>query len=289
MHARDLVELAALVAVHAPVLVRSAAAIAPSSVEQYWTASKCRLDRWSRSLKGWTLRAAGSGAGPRPRDSRRIGGIVAEILTGEVLTRVWTAAASAHDRHHHTDLIGPAARSVLVGHLEARHRVLTALVSGWGLDPEEAMRLNEVRCRAERWSDVLLACFVPFHDVREFAVDFSRAQDFAEDLAYQSRQRGGPQVWPILLGSLRAAFRDGLGAVSPNADLNAKIAAGLLGCFPAELFDATGFLQSLWLARIGRITADTQGMIDELLAPRQAGGPLASGVAAKRRWSHRGY
>ncbi len=272
MHARDLVELAALVAAHAPMLARGAAAITPSRVEQYWTASKCRLDRWSRSLKGWTVRAGASGAGPGPGDSRRIAGLVEEILSGEVLTRVWAAAAAAHDRHHHTDLIGPAARSVLVGHLEARHRVLAALVSGRGLDGEAADGLNDVRCRAERWSDVLLACFVPFYDVREFAIDFSRAQDFADDLAYQSRQRGGRQVWPLLLGSLRAAFRDGLGAASPNADLNATIAIGLLGCLPADLFDAAGSLQSLWLARISRITADTQGMIDELLKPGCGGG-----------------
>jgi hypothetical protein len=270
MHARDLVELAALVAVHAPVLARGPAAIAPSSVEQYWTASKCRLDRWCRSLKGWTVRAGASGAGPP--DSRRIAGLVEEILSGEVLTRVWAAAAAAHDRHHGADLIGPAARSILVGHLEARHRVLTALVSGRGLDPEEAIRLDEVRRRAERWSDVLLASFVPFCDVCELAIDFGRAQDFADDFAYQSRQRGGRQVWPLLLASLRAAFPERLGAASPNADLNAGIAAGLLGCFPADLFDATGFLESLWLARISRITADTQGMIDELLKPRSGGG-----------------
>ena len=270
MHARELVELAALVAVHAPMLIRSAAAIAQSSVEQYWTASKCRLDRWSRSLKGWTHQAAESGAEPPPSGPTQFRGTVEEILTGEVLTRVWTAAACAYDRHHNTDLIGPVARSVLIGHMEGRHRVLKVLVSGSGLDTDDAIRLNHVRCRAERWTDVLLAYFVPFHDIREFAIDLERAQDFAEDLAHQSRERGGRHVWPILLGSLRAAFRHGLGPVSPNADLNAKIAAGLLGCFPAELFDATGFLQSLWLARISRITADTQGMIDELLAPHRS-------------------
>src|SRR5262249_36380829 len=54
MHARDLAELAALVAVHAPVIVQGAGRVPHSSSEQYWAASKCRLDRWGRLLRQLT-------------------------------------------------------------------------------------------------------------------------------------------------------------------------------------------------------------------------------------------
>ena len=50
-----------------------------------------------------------------------------------------------------------------------------------------------------------------------------------------------------------------------NADLNEKIAAGILSCFPAETFDATDFVSSLWMDRLMNTTADAQGLIDELL------------------------
>ena len=64
---------------------------------------------------------------------------------------------------------------------------------------------------------------------------------------------------------------------SPNAELNARIAASILACFPAELFDSTGLLRSLWLMRLTNVAEDTQGMIDELFKserPAQTEGRL---------------
>lgn len=265
MHASELIELAALVAVHAPALVRSRAAIQQRSHEQYWTASKCRLDRWMRGLKHFSIQVAGKPPSHAPEDSP-LRGLVEEILTGEVLTRVWTAAMCAYDRQRGTNEAEPIARSVMIGHMEARHRVLTLLAQGAGLAVEEAFKLNQLRSRTERWTDLLIAYLAAFHDIREFALDPQRAGDFAEDLAYQSRQKGGHLVWPLVLGSLRAAFHS-LAPSSPNPDLNTAIAAAILASLPAELFDATGLVQSLWLLRISHAAQDTQGLLEELLAP----------------------
>ena len=72
--------------------------------------------------------------------------------------------------------------------------------------------------------------------------------------------RRGRFAWPLVSASLQAAFRQVLGAASPNADLNARIAASVLACFPAELFDGLGLFRSLWIERL--MTAARQGMID---------------------------
>ena len=80
-----------------------------------------------------------------------------------------------------------------------------------------------------------------------------------------------------MLSSLRAAFRQGLTAESPNGDLNARIAAAILSCFPPELFDSTGQFRSLWLLRLANATADAQGMIAELLSPEPASLPPGDG------------
>ena len=71
------------------------------------------------------------------------------------------------------------------------------------------------------------------------------------------------------MASLRTAFQRELGAVSPNGDLNAAIASGILACFPSELFDSTGLFRSLWLMRITSAAEDAQVMIEELLAPER--------------------
>ncbi len=266
MHARELVELAAIVSAHGPVLVRGTHRLSATAVQQYWTASKCRLDRWGQSLKQLARDAAEPDL-PRRRDPwPLVYGAIEEVLTGEVLTRVWTAVLCAYDRHRGTHDAEAVARSVLIGHMEARHRVLTLLVRGPGIDAEAAVKLNHLRRRTERWTDLLVGYLSGLHDVSEFAVDPVRAKDFAEDLQYQSNLPGGRHAWPLVLASLRMAFRSGLRAESPNADLNARIASSILSCFQPELFDSTGLFRSLWLVRLSNVTNDAQGMIEELLA-----------------------
>lgn len=267
MHARELIELAALISAHGPVLLQSDEPIPARGIEQYWTNSKVRLDRWTRSLKEFTRQAADS-----PRCERQwleVRGVLEEILTGEILTRVWTAMLCVYDRTRGTDEVEPVARSIMLGHVEARHRALTLLARGTSIEDKTAVILNRIRRRSERWTDLLVGRIDGLEDVSEFAVDPKRAQDFAEDMP---GRRGGPPKtlgWSLVLASLRTAFQRELGAVSPNSDLNAGIAASILACFPSDLFDSTGLFRSLWLMRITSAAEDAQGMIEELLAAEQ--------------------
>ncbi len=280
MHARELVELAAAVAAHGPVLVRQPRQLSTAGIEQYWTASKCRLDSWSRSLKQFTTSADSTGARRRPA----VRGVIEEIITGEVLARVWTAVMCAFDRRHGTESAGPVARSVFVGHLEARNRVLTLLVHRPGIKAEAAMKLDRLRRRTERWSDLLIGYLTGLDDVVEFAVEPARARDFAEDLHYRAEkgvryilperpegcfaQNVPDPFFPMVMASLRASFRKGLSPRSPNANLNRQIATAILSCFNGELFDSTDMFHSLWLTRLTNTADDVQGMVDELLEAR---------------------
>lgn len=269
MHVRELIELAGLVTAHGPVLIQCDETIPADGIEQYWTSSKVRLDRWSRSLKAFSQQANADGTKNLGRkilwsDTR---GVLEEILAGEILTRVWTAVLCAYDRRRGTDVVEPVARSVLIGHIEARHRVLTILVHSRGIEAEAGVELNHLRRHAERWSDMLIGRFDGVYGVDEFAIDPQRAEDFAED---QSAWRESPQnrlAWPLALASLRASFQHGLSDVSPNADLNARIAGGILACFPPDLFLSSGVFRSLWMLRLATAAEDVQGMIDELLEP----------------------
>jgi len=269
MHAHELIELAALIAAHGPVLVRTPGRIPDAGIEDYWIASKSRLDRWGRALKQISSDDPGVAGRPTTLERPESRGVLEEIITGDVLTRVWTAVMYAYDRLRGTDQAEPIARSVLVGHLEARYRVMTLLTRGPGIDVEQAVRLNRLRRRTERWTDLLIGYLTGVDDVGQFAVEPDRARDFAEDLRHRSRLSGGRFVWPLVFASLRTAFGQGLVPESPNGDLNARIAASVLACLQPELFDATGLVRSAWLMRMSNVTADAQGMIDELVASDQ--------------------
>ncbi len=240
-------------------------------MQQYWTASKCRLDRWARSLKGIALDAAGVDAGAAREQWPLVRGTLEEILTGEMLTRVWTAVLCLYQRKHGGNEFESLARSVLIGHMEARHRVLILLVRGPGIDAEGAVKLNRLRRRTEHWTDLLVGHLARYGDVAELAVAPDRAIEFSRDLEFQTDQKGGRQAWPLLQASLRAAFQRGLARVSPNEDLNAQIASAILASFPADLFDSTGLFRSLWLHRMSNVTSDVEGMIESLVGSEPAG------------------
>ncbi|MFZ1936949.1 MAG: hypothetical protein WCB27_22630 [Thermoguttaceae bacterium] len=264
MHARELIELAALVSAQGPVLVRSDHRIPAGGIERYWTTSKIRIDRWARSLKDLALQAD---ARQRERKWPETRGVLEEILTGEILTRVWAAVLCAYDRSRGSDEAEPVARSVMIGHSEARHRVLKLVSHVTGIDARWAVRLNRLRRHAERWTDLLVGRLADIQAVGEFAVDAKRAMDFAEDAPSRQGFEASRLAWPLLLAALRKAFQRELGPISPNADLNAGIAASVLSCFPSEPLDSSGLFRSLWLLRITSVAEEATRMIEALLAP----------------------
>ncbi|HEV3417777.1 MAG TPA: hypothetical protein VG056_13210, partial [Pirellulales bacterium] len=151
MQASDLVELAALISAETPGLLGRGGRLCAAGIDAYWTASKCRLDRWSRRLKD-----ANDSDGPENGKSaalaRSCSATCAEILTSEILTRVWTAAASASDEIARTSDLEPIAQSILFGHQEARQRVLNLIGAGLDREASAAARLDKLRRVSERWT-----------------------------------------------------------------------------------------------------------------------------------------
>ncbi len=256
MDAGRLVELASIVAAQGPALVHHCRRLSPQGVTRYWIASRCRQDRWLRMLKVADAGRSESGV------------VLEEIITGEMLTRTWAAVTFAHDRYHQVEEIGPITRSVLVGHVEVRHRALRLLVRWPEPEGTEAVRLNRLRRQTERWTDLLLGYLLGLDDVAEFAFDPQRARDFAEDLSYRNQWQTCGQAWTLVQGSLRETFGRDPDRATPNADLNTAIATGVMACFPAELCEPSSMFGSLWLLRMAHLAEDTQHLIAEALNPK---------------------
>jgi hypothetical protein len=264
MHVRELAELAALTAIHARSIVQHAGGVPHATSEQYWAASKCRLDRWFRILK-----ALGTAAEQPPLPAAlawsRVRPVLEEILASELLTRIWTATAAAYDEARGDQDLEPVARNIYSGHLDARRRLLALLSDGRALDRVQIQSLDQLRRRVERWGDMLLAHLADLTDIKDFAFEPDRASDFADDLDREAAQSQRHFTCQLVLSSLRASFATGLAERSPNNDLNRKIGGAILSAMREELGDSTGLVKSLWLERISRTASDTETMIDELL------------------------
>lgn len=268
MNIGELLELAAVVTARAPRLIQAAQELPTEPLERYWSASKCRNERWAQSLKRLAT-PCGETAGQSATDG--LGECVAilqEILSSEVLTRVWAAVLTAHDRRRRTADAEPVARNVLAGHLEARHRALTLLVRRNTRQPDE---LNRLRRQSERWNDMLIGHLLLTDDVAEFAFDADLAREFADDFSGQAAWREKGVAWTVVAASLRGGFRGEVGSVCCNADLNAEIGAAILCTFGHDLLDSFELPPSLWAARVFQTTETAQSMIEKMFAAERSG------------------
>lgn len=254
MHARDLVEVAVMVVTRAETFFTEVAHLSdPANLwSRYWTVSRCRLDRWQRKLPlNAELQALPSRSAAE------------EILTSEILTRVWTALL-CFPQHGDLSEREPIARNIYLAHQEARNRVLKLLTHPELLSTSDAIALNRLRRRCERWTDLLLAYLSQHGEVEEFAFDTDRMHDFAEDLRDDGVFDNQGESWLLLLASLRSAFQQGYTSSPRNADLNKQLATLIMKCLPAKSIEHSGFSEELCHLRIEHMTSQTESLIAEL-------------------------
>src|SRR5258706_10574885 len=120
MHVRDLVELAARIAVDESSTEQSITNTASGrNLQTSWSAARCRTDRWLS-----TIRRQGEQILRGEQTSREAWTafvpLFQEILASELLTRIAAAAAAAHDLRRKEAELEPVARSVFTAHLEVR-------------------------------------------------------------------------------------------------------------------------------------------------------------------------
>lgn len=265
MRCYELIELSAVIAVNAGAFIQGQARLPDSSISEYWSVSRSRFDRWARCLKkDWeALRSDPRQTSLAWRHTRPV---LEEILTGEILTRVWTAVACTHDRRGGATYVSPVVRSVFLGHLEARNQALKFMLLAQDRDPQAILAVNRLRHRCERWTDMLLAYLPPGRDVAKVAFDKRRVRDFAVGAHGQFQRPSAELAWQLLCLALQSCFGRSLSPTGPNDDLNARIGSSVVACFRPERFDDAGVFDSLWMERLEYTTADAESLIEELLA-----------------------
>lgn len=251
MHSHDLAQLAALAAVHGEQLIAADAATMDHTLSVYWKASRCRVDRWCRTL-----------ALIAKHPERAVWtdyeiGVIEEILVSDLITRIVVAVALAHDQRLAANESAPVARNIFNSHIDIRRRAIAIAIAPHR-DADQADDFLALRRQCERWADLLLAYLTPHVDVEEFAFDPARVGDFAFD-AREHLRCGTSSDMAVTM--IVAGLRSSLGPIKSgrtlNADLNQEIATALVSCFEPTFFDAHGHLQSSWLERLRRVPDET--------------------------------
>lgn len=260
MHASQLAELGSWIAAHSGGFVYGHKAQTLDASNEYWTASKCRLQRWITALKMFEKDIANPSNDHDPWPALEV--IVQEILLSEFLTRIWAATVHFHDEYQGTDELQGLANSTFVSHIEARNRAVRLLLAGQGSNEAVFDRFNALRRKMERWTDLFLSQIPNLEVARKFAFDANRVADFyaenpdKQDQASLRRQQ-------ILMASFKAEMT-GIKEFAANPVFNRQIAAGLLACFRSDRFDSTGLPKSARMMWLEKAQDDTQALVDEL-------------------------
>ena len=275
MHACRLAELGSWVAINSGTLIYGNEGQPLLVASSYWVASKNRIQRWITAIKMFEKDIKQQQPNHDPWAALEI--VIQEVIQAELLTRVWSAAVLSHDWYRRSDELHGLAHSIHLSHTEVKNRALRLMLDSNNENVEAVQRLNSLRLRIERWTDVFLGQ-LPFRDIAtQFAFDKKRVIEFhgeqretlGEELA--TRQRVFQASFASDLGRNQAKY-------SANPGLNQDIAAGVLACFPTDRFDSLGLPKSIKLAWIEKAHHDTQMLVDHLIEFEQAAETGASRI-----------
>jgi hypothetical protein len=229
MQSRDLIDLAVFVATYGPELIRRGWKLPPQSLAEYWAVSQCRLDQWQQLLK----RLSASPGSGKSAEAHTMRGLCEEILTAEMLTRVWCCVLTACDTGTGVCEGKPVAAGVMTGQIEATSSLLKAISSAASGTRKASMpKIDRLRELIEHWTDMLVGALGETCDISGFAHDPKRAGQFALDFGLAEIR---PLEWSLMIQSMRRALYPRLQAATDNAELNGRLLDGVLASFPDDL------------------------------------------------------
>lgn len=229
MHARRHVELASWLTINAEAIVQCEF----GDAADFWTAAKCRMDRWHQTLKMFQNDL--NKDDPNHSPWHAIAAVVEEVIISEMLTRVLAALLSEHDARNGTERFFAISQSVLLGHLEARNRALKLLVDADDSHLAITGQLNRLRRVVERWTDMLLSQLPRPVNASHFAFDHDRVMDFADDRLPPEKDHPVNRTSVLEISMLKDIYSL-TGKYSANPDLNRYIATGIIATIVTDRF-----------------------------------------------------
>jgi hypothetical protein len=261
MHARQQSEIAAWLALNSAAIIHGSQKVDGLVAASYWTNSKSRLTRWNEALKTFDhdIRNPDESHNPWPA----IEVIVEEIVTSEMLTRIWSAVMLSLDATNGRNDLSGLAHSVFLGHMEARNRTLRLLLAGRAANERLFDRINQLRRSVEKWTDLFLS-WIPNQAVsRKFAFDVTRFDDYVGEHDFYTDEQLLARH-QVLIRSMNTMLVTQTSQWSANPELNRRIVDGILACMHRDTFDSAGLPKSLSQIWLERAHNDTQILIGQL-------------------------
>lgn len=249
---RQIAETAALVSSRAALIVESRYGIPEAKLQAYWTSCRSRSFDWVKRLDELSCQLNEANPLQHAPIWAELEPLLNEIFVSEILTRVWAAVLTASDQKHEKKLAAPIARHTVTSHVDVRHRAMSLMVSGPQVSMGELARVDRVRRKAERWSDILIGQFVKRYGLEELAFDVERSSEFAENQVREILKATDEPVWEFVLAGIRIAFMSLGNVAASSSNAHSAILSSVMGCFPPDMFDEMGLPRPAFHVRVER-------------------------------------
>ncbi len=261
MHAINLAEVAAWVAIHSQNLVSGEQHPTAAEAKGFWVESKCRISRWNSTLKMFDADLREPDPNHNPWPAFEI--VIQEIIISEMLTRIMAASFVISDIKQDTTELSGLGQSNFISHMETKNRAIRTLLHAQGANEAAFDRINQLRRQIERWTDLFLSRMSHPEVSARFGFDAQRVRDFASELpAHRDDELNRKQQ--ILLISMKRNLKTITGKFTANPDLNRKIASEVMGCFLKDRFDCYGLPKSAKLLWLEKSHDDTSTLVEQL-------------------------
>ncbi len=264
MHARWLVEIATLFAVHSSGTEIPAAGNHASAPHRYWTVSRQRFDRWQSQLSRHRDQLETAGASRRVALWKQVRPTLEEILLSDVLTRVVAAFGARLESEGIDTDMGPIVHSVHTTQEDVRHRCLRLLMTP-GLPVDQAVELNRIRFALEQWTDTFLSQLPIGIEVLPFCFKVDRTQDLVEEAAERSNDQSKFVAWQLMSASCQKWMSINCPSTSANPQLNRQIGEASLAMLHPGRFPSLSPFPALASDRINTLIDQADLWVSKLL------------------------
>ncbi|QDU37786.1 hypothetical protein Mal4_21030 [Maioricimonas rarisocia] len=245
---RDVAEFSAVCAVHGSHVVAAGQPVGDAWLERYLDACSRRARMWHQAHQECTQTSDAAPVDAAPRHMPIVH-LADEILVTEVLTRTWTGVMAELARKASQPDVESAAWHGYMLHLKAKQTVLADLLYQTVLPVGVMLRVNRLRRRLEKWSDMFVSQVAGEHVARELAFETHRVDEFRDE---QVTWRTGHRSKELLVASVRQAVPADTRVVPERAEVHRELMSLQVALFPADAFSGTGLLKSPHQAAIER-------------------------------------
>jgi hypothetical protein len=259
MQHRDLTYLALLVARQAPRVLFAGCLSVESQIE-YWLAGKNRLDQWMGLMKGME-RSMASDPSEAAFGSLAVTleGLAGEVLSTEVLSRVWAAISCGCDQLGQRPQLEPLAHSVLMGHLQASERVLRLMEDYQRRGGKISQLVIDLPNAVAGWTDQLIGWISSWVSVTQYAADPERAGEFASE--WRAQGSHSPLIWRLLQNVIDNRLIPIPAGPLQTREVNQQVALAILGNLPRECVAESEFAHLFWPHWVSRFAEHTQQLV----------------------------